>query len=100
MIHSTQLEIDECVTWIKHLISFKKDCTWKYAVNKEWEFLIFIANDYYLELNSLMKLGNMTGLLLIQIKSHDGVAELWFGRMKESTQILYKNESTSYKTSV
>jgi hypothetical protein len=47
-----------------------------------------------------MKLGNITGLLLIQIKSHDGVAELWFGRMKESTQILQKNESTSNKTSV
>ena len=44
-----------------------------------------------MNVNSLRKIEKTTGMILIQIKSSDGVAELWFGRRIEI--VLRKNKS-------
>jgi hypothetical protein len=47
--------------------------------------------DYHINVNSLRKIERTTGMILIQIKSSGGVAELWFGRRIEI--VLRKNKS-------
>ncbi|HZA08225.1 MAG TPA: hypothetical protein VE619_11030, partial [Nitrososphaeraceae archaeon] len=39
----TQLEIDECIRWIKHSIDFDKNFSYNYASAEDWEFLVFGA---------------------------------------------------------
>jgi hypothetical protein len=44
-----------------------------------------------MNINSLRKIEKTTGMILIQIKSSAGVAELWFGRRKEI--VVHKNKA-------
>ena len=68
-------------------MKFKKDFNYKYAFLEDWEFLIFSIKDYYfLDVNSLNKIERITGMIIVQIKSCDGIAELWFGRRMEAAQ--------------
>jgi hypothetical protein len=78
----TQLEIDECISWIRHSIDFDKNSSCNYASAEDWEFLVFGAKDYYMDVNSLRKIEKTTGMVLVQIKSCNGIAEVWFGRRK------------------
>ena len=64
-----------------HKVEFKKHFGFKYAFAENWEFLIFGAKDYYINTKVLKKIEKTTGMILVQIKSCDGMAELWFGRM-------------------
>jgi hypothetical protein len=64
-----------------HTVEFKKHFNFKYALAENWEFLIFGAKDYYINTKVLQKIEKTTGMILVQIKSCDGTAELWFGRM-------------------
>jgi hypothetical protein len=64
--------------------------SYNYASAQGWEFIICGARDYHVNVNSLRKIEKTTGMILIQIKSTDGIAELWFGRRKEI--VLYKNK--------
>jgi hypothetical protein len=75
------LEIDECIEWILHTVAFKKHFNFRYAFAENWEFLIFGAKDYYIDTKALKKIEKTTGMILVQIKSCEGMAELWFGRM-------------------
>jgi hypothetical protein len=81
-----QLQIDECIEWILHSIEFKKNFNYKYASGEGWEFLIFGADDYYLDTRALTKIEKTTGMILVQIKSFEGKADLWFGRKIETVQ--------------
>ena len=91
MIGLTQLEIDECIRWIKHSIDFDKNFSYNYASAEDWEFLVFGAKDYYMDVNSLKKIEKTTGMVLIQIKSYNGIAEVWFGRRIEISHKNYNN---------
>lgn len=81
-----QIQIDECIDWILHSVEFKKNFNYKYASGEGWEFLIFGADDYYLNVKALTKIEKTTGMVLVQIKSSDGNADLWFGRKMEAIE--------------
>jgi hypothetical protein len=81
-----QIQIDECIDWILHTVEFKKNFNYKYASGEGWEFLIFGADDYYLNMKALTKIEKTTGMVLVQIKSSDGNADLWFGRKMEAIE--------------
>jgi hypothetical protein len=81
-----QIQIDECIDWILHTVEFKKNFNYKYASGEGWEFLIFGADDYYLNMKALAKIEKTTGMVLVQIKSSDGSADLWFGRKMEAIE--------------
>jgi hypothetical protein len=87
----TQLQIDECIEWILHCIEFKRNFNYKYASGEGWEFLIFGADDYYLDTRALTKIEKTTGMILVQIKSSEGKADMWFGRKIEAVQGNIKN---------
>jgi hypothetical protein len=91
----TQLEIDECIRWIKHSIDFDKNFSYNYASAEDWEFLVFGAKDYYMDVNSLKKIEKTTGMVLIQIKSCSGIAEVWFGRRR--IEVYHTNYNNNHK---
>jgi hypothetical protein len=86
-----QIQIDECIEWILHTIEFKKNFDYKYTSGEGWEFLIFGADEYYLSMKALTKIERTTGMVLVQIKSSDGNADLWFGRRMEAIENNIKN---------
>jgi hypothetical protein len=88
-----QIQIDECIDWILHTVEFKKNFNYKYASGEGWEFLIFGADDYYLNMKALAKIEKTTGMVLVQIKSSDGNADLWFGRKMEAIENMLRKES-------
>ena len=89
-----QIQIDECIDWILHTIRhYKKNFNYKYASGEGWEFLIFGADDYYLNMKALTKIEKTTGMVLVQIKSSDGNADLWFGRKMEAIENMLRKES-------
>jgi hypothetical protein len=88
-----QIQIDECIDWILHAVEFKKNFNYKYASGEGWEFLIFGADDYYLNMKALTKIEKTTGMVLVQIKSSDGNADLWFGRKMEAIENMLRKES-------
>lgn len=84
MSQLTKLQIDECIGWILHSIEFRKNFHYKYASSEGWEFLIFGADNYYLDVKALTKIEKTTGMILVQIKSSEGNTDLWFGRKIET----------------
>ena len=48
-----------------------------------------------MDVNSLKKIEKTTGMILVQIKCCDGIAELWFGRKIELTQKNNNNKNLS-----
>lgn len=88
-----QIQIDECIDWILHAVEFKKNFNYKYASGEGWEFLIFGADEYYLNMKALTKIEKTTGMVLVQIKSSDGNADLWFGRKMEAIENMLRKES-------
>jgi hypothetical protein len=87
-VHLTQLEIDECVDWIKHCIDFARDFRYNYVSGEVREFLVFEAQEHYMDVNSLKKIEKTTGMTLVHIRSFNGVAELWFSRRRMTRKAI------------
>jgi len=77
-----QLEIDECVYWIMHTIISSESLKYNHVIlrDQSLEFIVVEAKDYFLDVRGLMKIEKITGMSLVQIRSKDGVTNLWFGR--------------------
>ena len=85
----TQLEIDECIDWIKHCIDFVHEFRYNYVATEVWEFLVFEAREHYMDVTSLTKIEKTTGMTLVHIRSFKGIAELWFSRRLRTRNIGY-----------
>ena len=89
-----QLEIDECVDWIKHCIDFDHDFRYNYVSAELREFLVFEAQEHYMDVNSLRKIQKTTGMTLVHIRSFNGVAELWFSRRRITRKMTEAEEKS------
>lgn len=76
-----QLEVEECINWILHEIAFENGFAYRYLFAQNWDFLVFTARDYFLNAKKLRKLERLTGMVLLQIESNNGISEIWFGRL-------------------
>ena len=85
---SADLPLVECIEWISKALKFEGDCNFEYAVDENWEFLIFSAKDYIITTKALLIVERSTRMILIQIKSTDGIAEFYFGRPLEKQRLL------------
>ena len=89
-----QLDIDECVDWIKHCIDFDHDFRYNYVSTELREFLVFEAQEHYMDVNSLRKIQKTTGMTLVHIRSFNGVAELWFSRRRITRKMTEAEEKS------
>ena len=82
MIKLTQLEIDECLNWILHTIVSENSPSHNHIVVEDQglEFIVISAKDYYIDVQGLLKIEKITGMTLVQVRSFNGVSDLWFGR--------------------
>jgi hypothetical protein len=48
-----------------------------------------------MDINSLKKIEKTTGMILLQMKSSDGISELWFSRKMETVQKKYYHDRNS-----
>ncbi len=77
---SMQLPIDECEEWIWDTLDSTKDCGFEYIKDGNKEFLIFNTNDFFADAKALEKIRKTTGMELVQMSTHNGYTQLWFGR--------------------
>jgi hypothetical protein len=63
-----QLPIDECQEWIWDSLNSTKDC------------LIFNTTDFSADAKIMERIRKTTGMELVQISTHQGYTNLWFGR--------------------
>jgi hypothetical protein len=91
VVRLTQLEIDECLNWILHTIVSEASPSHNHIVVEEQglEFIIITAKDYYIDVQGLLKIEKITGMTLVQVRSVNGISDLWFGR-KMQTPIIDK----------
>ena len=91
MVKLTQLEIDECLNWILHTIVSEDSPSHNHIVVEEQglEFIVITAKDYYIDVQGLLKIEKITGMTLVQVRSVNGISDLWFGR-KMQTPIIHK----------
>lgn len=91
MVRLTQLEIDECLNWILHTIVSEDSPSHNHIVVEEQglEFIVITAKDYYIDVQGLLKIEKITGMTLVQVRSTNGISDLWFGR-KMQTPAIYK----------
>jgi hypothetical protein len=75
-----QLPIDECEEWIWESLNCTDDCGFEYVKNGNKEFLIFNTNDFFADSKAIEKIRKTTGMVLLQISTHRGYSQLWFGR--------------------
>jgi hypothetical protein len=75
-----QLPIDECEEWIWDSLNCSDDCGFEYVKNGNKEFLIFNTNDFFADAKAIEKIRRITGMVLLQISTHRGYSQLWFGR--------------------
>jgi hypothetical protein len=85
-----QLPIDECEEWIWDTLDSTKDCSFEYIKGIDKEFLIFRTNDCFVDAKALEKIKTTTGMLLVQMSTHKGYTQLWFGR-----PVLSKNNNNN-----
>jgi hypothetical protein len=90
-----QLEVEECVNWIFHELTFDKGFDCRHSRAQGWEFLVFTATDYLLNAKKLQKLERLTGLILLQIETNDGNSKIWFGRLAEPSSTRNKTITDS-----
>ena len=76
----TLLPIDECEEWIWESLNCTDDCGFEYVKNGDKEFLIFNTNDFFADAKAIEKIRKTTGMVLLQISTHRGYSQLWFGR--------------------
>jgi hypothetical protein len=91
VVRLTQLEIDECLNWILHTIVSEDSPSHNHIVVEEQglEFIVITAKDYYIDVQGLLKIEKITGMTLVQVRSVNGISDLWFGR-KMQTSIIHK----------
>jgi hypothetical protein len=77
---SMQLPIDECEEWIWDTLDSTKDCGFEYIKDGDREFLIFNTNDFFADAKGLEKIKKSTDMELVQMSTHNGYTQLWFGR--------------------
>ena len=77
---SLQLPIDECEEWIWDTLDCRKDCSFEYIKAPDKEFLIFNTEDCFVDAKALEKIKTTTGMVLVQLSTHNGYTQLWFGR--------------------
>jgi hypothetical protein len=85
------LPIDECEEWIWESLNCPYDCGFEYIKDGGREFLIFNAKDFSLDAAALEKIRKTTGMRLVQISTHKGQSQLWFGRYNNKS-----NNSSDY----
>ncbi|MRN61020.1 MAG: hypothetical protein FIO03_03035 [Nitrosopumilales archaeon] len=56
------------------------DCGFEYIKDGNREFLIFNTNDFFADAKALEKIRKTTGMELVQMSTHNGYTQLWFGR--------------------
>ena len=79
-----QLPIDECEEWIWESLNCTDDCGFEYVKDGNKEFLIFNTNDFFADAKAIEKIRKTTGMLLLQISTHKGYSQLWFGRYNDT----------------
>ena len=77
---SVQLPIEECEEWIWDTLDCTKDCGFEYIKDSIREFLLFNTNDFVADAEALEKIKRTTGMELVQMSTHSGYTQLWFGR--------------------
>jgi len=77
-----QIEIDECVYLILHTVVSSDLLKYNHVTVREenLEFIVVEAKNYCIDLTGLTKIEKITGMKLLQMKSFNGVSQLWFGR--------------------
>ena len=65
------LAIDECEEWIWHILDCTKDCGFEYICDTTREFLIFNTNDFFADMKALQKIKKITGMILVQMSTHN-----------------------------
>jgi hypothetical protein len=77
---SSLLPIDECEEWIWEILDCTKDCGFEYLPDDDKEILIFNTNDFFADIKTLEKIKRITGMILVQLSSHNCQTQLWFCR--------------------
>jgi hypothetical protein len=77
---SSLLPIDECEEWIWEILDCTKDCGFEYLPDDDKELLIFNTNDFFADIKALEKIKRITGMILVQLSSHNCQTQLWFCR--------------------
>ncbi|MGB6672711.1 MAG: hypothetical protein WBE34_09770 [Candidatus Nitrosopolaris sp.] len=77
---SVQLPIDECEEWKWDTLDSTKDCGFEYIKDGNREFLIFNTNEFFADAKALEKIRKTTAMELVQMGTHNGHTQLWFGR--------------------
>jgi hypothetical protein len=77
---SSLLPIDECEEWIWEILDCTKDCGFEYLPDDDKEILIFNTNDFFADIKALEKIKRITGMILVQLSSHNCQTQLWFCR--------------------
>ena len=57
----------------------QKECGFEYIKDGNKEFLIFNTNDFFADAKALEKIRKTTGMELVQMSTHNGYTQLWFG---------------------
>src|SRR5919108_669948 len=70
----------ECEEWIWESLNWPSDCRFEYMRDGNKEFLIVNTNELFLDAKGLEKIRKTTCMALIQISTHKGHSQLWFGR--------------------
>jgi hypothetical protein len=87
---SVQLAIDECEEWIWDTLDSTKDCDFEYIKDGNKEFLIFNTNDFFANAKALEKIRKTTGMELVQMSTHNGHTQLWFGRYTLGKDVKFR----------
>ena len=95
---SMQLAIDECEEWIWDTLDSTKDCGFEYIKDGNKEFLIFNTNDFFADAKALEKIKKTTGMELVQMSTHNGYTQLWFGRytLRKDIKFSYAAQDNLY----
>jgi hypothetical protein len=88
-----QLPIDECEEWIWESLNCPDDCGFEYVKNGNKEFLIFNTNDFFADAKAIEKIRKITGMVLLQIGTHRGYSQLWFGRYHDGSSGPHSNDN-------
>jgi hypothetical protein len=68
------------------------DCGFEYVKNGNKEFLIFNTNDFFADAKTIEKIRKITGMVLLQIGTHRGYSQLWFGRYHDGGSGPHDND--------
>jgi hypothetical protein len=67
-----------------------KDCGFEYIKDGNREFVIFNTNDFFADTKALEIIRRTTGMKLVQMSTHKGYTQLWFGRYTLEKDIKFR----------